>query len=376
MRKPRSSSRASTGTVRPLSIARQGWFFVGGRRVKGTDGTYMAGQMYVEYQIPARRTRPYPIVMWAGNGQTGCNFTGTPDGREGWAQYFLRRGYAVYIVDQPGRGRSGYYADVCGVQSVQTISAVEARFTAPARSKFWPQARRHTQWPGSGVAGSAAFDQFYASQLPSIQDPHLSQSLNRDAGAALLDRIGPAILLTHSQSGTYGWLVADARPRLVKAVVAVEPSGPPVFDTALKRGARVKPWGVTWEPLRYAPAAASAGQLVFEQQKQPDGEDLMRCWLQKAPARRLANLTRVPVVILTGEASYHAPYDHCTARYLEQAGVPTTFIRLADRGIRGNGHMMMLERNNLEIAALMDAWLDRHVARPGREPKARRPRRR
>jgi pimeloyl-ACP methyl ester carboxylesterase len=376
IRKRRSSSRAPSGTAGPLSIARQGWFFVGGRYVKDAGGTFMAGQMYVDYQIPARCTHPYPIVMWHGNGQSGCNFTGTPDGREGWAQYFLRRGYAVYIVDQPGRGRSGYYTDVCGVQSVQHRSAVEARFTAPERSKWWPQARRHTQWPGSGVAGSAAFDQFYASQLPSIQDVSLSQSLNRDAGAALLDRIGPAILLTHSQSGTYGWLVADARPRRVKAIVAVEPSGPPVYDTALKHGARVKPWGLTWEPLRYAPAAASARQLAFDQQKQPDGADLLQCWLQKAPARRLANLSRIPVVILTGEASYHAPFDHCTARYLEQAGVPTTFIRLADRGIRGNGHMMMLERNNLEIAALIGAWLDRHVVRPGRKPKARRARRR
>src|SRR5688572_463327 len=97
VRKRRSASGASFGTTGPLSIARQGWFFVGGRRVKGTDGTYFAGQMYVEYQIPARRRHPYPIVMWHGNGQSGCNFTGTPDGREGWAQYFLRRGYAVYV---------------------------------------------------------------------------------------------------------------------------------------------------------------------------------------------------------------------------------------------------------------------------------------
>lgn len=358
---------------RPLSIAQQGWFFAGGRYVKGRDGTYMAGQMYVEYQIPARRTQPYSIVMWAGNGQTGSNFTGTPDGREGWAQYFLRRGYAVYVVDQPGRGRSGYFEDVCGTQSVQHVSAVEARFTAPERSKLWPQARRHTQWPGTGVRGRAAFDQFYASQLPGIQDQHLSQSLNRDAGAALLDRIGPAILLTHSQTGTYGWLVADARPRKVKAIVAVEPSGPPVYDTPLKKGKRVKPWGLTWEPLRYAPAARRAQDLRFEQQKQPDGEDLMQCWLQKEPARRLVNLARIPVVIITGEASYHAPYDHGTARYLEQAGVPTTFVRLEEHGIRGNGHMMMLERNSHEIAALIEAWLDRHVPRAGRARKARRP---
>ena len=102
----------------------------------------------------------------------------------------------------------------------------------------------------------------------------------------------------------------------------------------------------------------------------------MQCWLQREPARRLANLSRIPVAVLTGEASYHAPFDHCTALYLKQAGVPTTFIRLADRGIRGNGHMMMLERNNLKIAALIGAWLERNVPRPGRQPKTRRPRRR
>jgi len=358
---------------RPLAIARQGWFYVGGRHVKVADGEFRAGQMYVECQVPARRERPYPIVMWHGNWQSGTNFTGTPDGREGWAQYFLRRGYTVYVIDQPGRGRSGYHPAVCGAQSVQDRKAAEARFTAPARSRLWPQSRRHTQWPGSGVAGDPAFDQFYASQLPSIQDLHLSQSLNRDAGAALLDRIGPAILLTHSQSGAYGWLIADARPKRVKAIVAVEPSGPPVHEAPGKRGgARTKPWGLAWEPLRYAPAATDAGQLAFVQQPRPDGDGLLACWLQREPARRLKNLARVPVAIITGEASYHAPYDHCTARYLEQAGVRTTFIPLAARGIRGNGHMMMLERNSDEIAGVIHRWLDRSVGRARRKTRTRR----
>ena len=60
--------------------------------------------------------------------------------------------------------------------------------------------------------------------------------------------------------------------------------------------------------------------------------------------------------------SYHAIYHHCTARYLQQAGTKTDFVRLADHGIRGNGHMMMLEGNNLEIAAFLDAWLGANVA--------------
>ena len=65
----------------------------------------------------------------------------------------------------------------------------------------------------------------------------------------------------------------------------------------------------------------------------------------------------MPILIVQSEASYHAPYDYCTAAYLTQAGVKNTYIRLADRGIHGNGHMMMLERNNAAIAGVMLAWL-------------------
>jgi hypothetical protein len=68
-------------------------------------------------------------------------------------------------------------------------------------------------------------------------------------------------------------------------------------------------------------------------------------------------------VIVTGEASYHAAYDHCTAAYLEQAGAHNTFIRLADQGVRGNGHMMMIEKNSNAIAAVIAQWLDRQRLR-------------
>ena len=62
------------------------------------------------------------------------------------------------------------------------------------------------------------------------------------------------------------------------------------------------------------------------------------------------NLTRVAILIVTSEASYHAVYEHCTAKYLSQAGAKVDFIRLAQIGIKGNDHMMMLERNNLDVA--------------------------
>jgi len=90
----------------PGDGVRQGYFFVGGRYVDSKGGPLMERQMYVEYRIPGRQTRPYPIVMIHGAAQTGTNFTGTPDGRKGWAEWFVEQGYAVYVVDQPTRGRS------------------------------------------------------------------------------------------------------------------------------------------------------------------------------------------------------------------------------------------------------------------------------
>jgi pimeloyl-ACP methyl ester carboxylesterase len=345
-----------------LEIASQGYIFAGGTYVDGADGKYMSGQAYVEYQIPKNRTHPFPIVMIEGGGQSGSNFTGTPDGREGWAQYFLKRGYAVYVMDQPGRGRSALRPDYGDIVQRPT-SWVQQQFTAPEGSKLWPQAKLHTQWPGTGMAGDPIFDQFYAQQLQAIASFPKQQALNRDAGAALLDKIGPAILLTHSQSGAFGWPIADARPNLVKAIVAVEPSGPPVHDGVFKGapdyfadGPLSKPWGIAAVPLAYG-GVTDASQLAFTEQEKADAPDLMKCWRQKEPARPLANLRNIPVVIISSEASYHASYDHCTAQYLAQAGVKNSFIRLADRGIRGNGHMMMLEKNNLQIAAVIEEWL-------------------
>jgi pimeloyl-ACP methyl ester carboxylesterase len=349
----------------PLSIGRQGYLFAGGKYSPGANGQAMSGQLYAEFQIPAKQTHPWPIVMIHGGGQSGTNFTGTPDGREGWAQYFLRQGYAVYVVDQPGRGRAAYEAEQYGPAARVNLENTQRRFVAPERYNLWPQAHLHTQWPGAGAPGDAAFDQFYASQMPSIQNFTLQQVLNRDAILALLDKIGPAILLTHSQSGAFGWPVADARPDLVKAIVAVEPNGPPFFDVEniaapewfRDAAAPARPWGITADPLAYAPPAANASDLAIMQQETADGPELSRCWMQKLPARQLPNLQKMPILILTAEASYHAPYDHCTVKYLEQAGVHPTWTKLAGAGIHGNGHMMMLERNNGEIAGLIAKWL-------------------
>jgi pimeloyl-ACP methyl ester carboxylesterase len=348
-----------------LVIAQQGYLFTGGTYSDGKNGRVMSGQLYAEFQIPARRSHPWPVVMIHGGSQTGTNFTGTPDGREGWAQFFLREGYAVYVVDQAGRGRAAYQMERYGSLSTLSLEGTQQRFVAPERYNLWPQAHLHTQWPGAGKPGDPVFDQFYASQVPSLEDFTLQQVLNRDAILDLVAKIGPSILLTHSQSGAFGWPVADAKPDLVKAMIAVEPNGPPFYNVEntgapgwFRDAATMqRPWGLTADPLAYSPAAEKASELLIVRQDKADSPDLSRCWIQSSPVRRLPNLEKIPILILTAEASYHAPYDHCTVKYLEQAGVHPTWIKLADVGIHGNGHMMMLEKNNKDIATVMSRWL-------------------
>ena len=122
-------------------------------------------------------------------------------------------------------------------------------------------------------------------------------------------------------------------------------------------------WGVTDVPLTYAPPAKDAAELRFVQQDKPDGPDLVRCFAQAEPARQLPNLQKMPVLVVTSEASYHAPYDHCTVKYLRQAGVHASWIKLSERGIRGNSHVMMMEKNSKQISATIIAWANKAIPR-------------
>jgi pimeloyl-ACP methyl ester carboxylesterase len=359
---------AARAADEPLVLARDGYFYVGGRTTTVDGRSYVSHQMYVEVRVPATQTHRYPIVMVHGGTMSGTNFTGTPDGREGWAQYFVRRGFAVYVVDQPGRGRSGYLAAAYGpARNVDRDNAAR-RFVAQEKYQLWPQAHLHTQWPGGGEPEDPAAQQLAQSQLPAIEDFTTQQVLNRDALLALLDKIGPAVLLVHSQAGAFGWPVADAKPDLVKAILAIEPNGPPFYGLDFvgapdffKQGPIALKYGITSVPLTYAPAVTEASELAIVQQDKADGPDLVRCWAQKDPARALPNLQKMPILVLTSEASYHAPYDHCTVKYLQQAGVKPSFVKLVDLGIRGNSHVMMLEKNNREIAAVIAKWLDQNL---------------
>lgn len=157
-----------------------------------------------------------------------------------------------------------------------------------------------------------------------------------------------------------GWLVADMCPELVKAIIAVEPNGPPFAGVHPHNKQPARAWGVTDIPMQFSPPLKdpSIFKLVTIMPTEVHKNALI---LQDdSPGcivRKLVNLTSIPVLVEVGEASYHAPYAHCTVAFLTQAGVPVDFIRLEERGINGNGHMQMMEKNNMEIARLLDKWV-------------------
>ncbi|HEY8580821.1 MAG TPA: alpha/beta hydrolase [Beijerinckiaceae bacterium] len=349
----------------PLVIARQGWFYVGGGYDEASEDAPFVDQMYVEFQIPQERRFAPPLVFVHGGQQTGTNWTGTPDGREGWAQFFLRRGHAVYVVDQVGRGRSAWRGDRQGPLAPLRRAFALDRFAAPERPVPWPQARLHTQWPGAAEPGDPAFDQFAASQAPSIADYAHQQRINAAALVALVEKIGPAILVVHSQAGAFAWIVADRAPDAVAAIVAVEPNGPPGRDVAFLGApdwfadtGRVKISGLGDVPLTWDPPLAEGEALPLVRDDAPSAPECVTCWRQTEPPRRLVNLARTPVFMLTGEASYHAPYDHCTTAFLRAAGVQVDHVYLKDRGVTGNGHMLMIEKNSDAVAAVAADWIE------------------
>jgi len=341
-------------------VRSRSFFYVGGNYVGGPGKEIMQGQMYVEKWQPQQLKQPYPLVLIHGAAQTATNWMMTPDGRKGWAEHFLELGYVVYMVDQPARGRSAWHPDVNGKLRMYTAPQLEQLFTASATLGNWPQAKLHTQWPGSGRRGDPTFDAFYATQVESLLSDAETQTLNQAAGAALLDKIGPAILLTHSQSGPLGWVIAESRPQKIKGIVSIEPSGPPFHNNA-PGNPKARAWGVADIPLSYEPAVTTPEQIKTKVQASPDAEGLLACTLQADPPRQLVNLRQFPILVTVSESSYHAPYDHCTALYLKQAGAQVDFIRLQDKGIRGNGHMVMLEKNNLQTADFLHQWMTSNI---------------
>jgi pimeloyl-ACP methyl ester carboxylesterase len=323
------------GEAGPISLRDQGFFWVGKRvsTEQGANGprTTISGQMYVGYQLPAERRHPYPLVLVHGGGGQATDWMGTPDGRDGWLDYFLAAGFDVYFVDRPAYGRSpnnvGYGPLAIPTPSEQIANA----FTI-----------RSEQYPGTGEADDPYVIEHTAS---SSGGPTVGNDLLKENLAELLDRVGPAIMVTHSAGGPSGWLALDARPELVKGVLAIE--------TATGFYTNLAPL-LTWSP------ALTAGETIGTEERAPEGEGLTPCQLQpEGSVRTLPAFAGKPILGVVAPNSTFTPGFHCTVEQLRQFGADVELARLKeDWGLEGNGHFMNEELNNGAIAARFIAWLE------------------
>ena len=309
---------------RPLALRDMGSFFAGGRSleisgqpVKEIDvnkrsgrrividpnGRYQAEQMYVQYFIPQEERGRCPLLLWHGGGMTGTAFESTPDGRPGWLHYFLRLGWHTCLCDAVERGRSGW-APMDPLFSEEPPTLVPMHY-AYERYRLGPAYGREP-YPESRFP-LESFDQYAKQFVPRWTG---STEATVDAYCALLERTGPAVILGHSQGATLAFQVMERRPRLVKALVAVEPYG-------------------TGDP-------AKAGSIA-----------------------------RIPVLWVLGDNMERHPAwkearekAYAFHRVLTAAGGHSRVLELPEAGIRGNSHMLMMETNNLEIASLIQSWLE------------------
>ena len=328
--------------------------FVGGQPVmRPGGGTIEVGQAWVLCMIPEVQRHPLPVIMVHGGGGQGTDFLSTPDGRPGWAARFLAAGFAVYVMDRPGHGRAPWHPEALGdMTPLPSYEDIAPRFTAARTLGTWPEAALHSQWPDDGLPGaSPTLRQFMAGSGPMHTSLSTMQALARDAGAALLDLVGPSVLLTHSQGGPCGWLMADARPDLVRGIIAVEPLSPPFLSHPLGR----LDWGLTAEPLTYAPPVTDPAALA-------DGRP-----------RRLPHLAGFPIAVVAAEASWMARSLPEVTAHLRAHGADAEDLRLADHGLHGNGHMMVSERNSDQIADLLIRWIAQNIPlsppAPSHEPE-------
>jgi pimeloyl-ACP methyl ester carboxylesterase len=305
----------------PVALAEYSQYFVGAQAIEVARGSIINGtQLSVECMIPAQRRHSWPIVLVHGGTGQGSDWMSTPDGRAGWASLLLEQGYAVYLVDRPGQGRPPYEPQFHGAfPDAPTYERMAQSYTADQklRSSANPYAHLHTQWPGSGELGDPALDQLMAAQGPAFAGSIRAEQIWRERAAMLLDDIGPCILITHADSGAFGWLAADERPLLVKALIALEPSAP-------------------------APGGAFGPRAT--------------------PIASLQHLQDLPVAVVTAEASAANLSDAHTVEALRQAGCAVEHLQLAALGIHGNGHYLMMERNHREILQALLAWLQRGAA--------------
>ncbi len=289
--------------------------------------TFSGDHAYIFYQVPVK-ARKYPLVMWHGIGQFSKTWETTPDGREGYQNIFLRRRFSVYLIDQPRRGN----ASRSTAQATINPTPDEQQWFGTFRVGIWPDYFEGVQFSRD----TEALNQYFRQMVPNIGP--IDYEVNTSAISALFDKIGPAILVTHSHSGGMGWLTA-IKNQNVKAIVSYEPGSGFVF-----------PEGEVPAPIKIADGVLTATAV---------------------PMSDFMNLTKIPIVIYYGDFIPEKPdpnpgQDGWRAR-LEMArlwrdainknGGDVTVVHLPDIGIKGNTHFPFSDLNNIEVADVMEKWL-------------------
>ena len=322
----------------PFTIQAQGSFAVGGKVITNPgafnpkqptpDGQTLHGDhAYVFYQIPVN-PRKLPLVFLHGNGQFSKTWETTPDGREGFQTIFLRRRFPVYLIDQPRRGNAGRSTVSATVNATPDEQATFDTF----RVGIWPD-----YFPGVQFSKDPeALNQYFRQMTPNVgpYDPGVIS----DACAAIFNKIGPAVFVTHSQGGGLGWLTV-LKSGNVRAVVSFEPGSGFVF-----------PDGEVPETLQ-----SSAGPLPGV----------------GVPMAEFVKLTKLPIVIFYGDFIPEKPSDNpgqdgwrvrlAMARKwrdtVNRHGGDVTVVHLPEVGVHGNTHFAFSDLNNQQVADLMAKFL-------------------
>ncbi len=325
-----TQSVSASGEAGPINLRDQGFFWVG-TRTKQVElagrpgapprtGTVVEGQMYVGFQLAAKKRHKYPLVLIHGGGGQATDWMGTPDGRDGWLDYFLVAGFDVYFVDRPAHGRSPNVRSYGELGAPQSIAGIAA-FTSAGK-----------QYPGGGTAETKEVIQHTASSEPG---PTVSPTILKENLAEMLDRIGPAIVITHSNGGPSGWLALDARPNLVKAVLAIEP-GMGITEN-------LAPF-LTFQP------ALAAGERIETEQVAGEAPGQNPCRLQpKDKVRTLPAYAGKKMLFVESPFSPFTGNVHCSVKTANQVGADAKLALLTDYKLQGNGHFMNEELNNGEI---------------------------
>jgi pimeloyl-ACP methyl ester carboxylesterase len=323
------ANRLAASLTGPLTIEKQGSFFVGGRDVSSEtlstlpiyapSGTITVDQMYVRYQTPVDARRR-PLTLIHGCCLTGKTWETTPDGRMGWDEYFVRRGYPTYVVDQVWRGRSA--ANISAINTVKTgKSGVDQLPTvfAAGHEDAWAIFRFGSEYPKVFPGMKFPLDaqkEFWKQMVPDWFSSLPRPNPTVPALSELAKKLGGTVLMSHSQSGIYPFQTAALSVEGIAGIVAIEPGVcPPVTGDIA--------------PYTKMPILVLFGDYV----------DLSTRWSPRLKACR----------------------EFVAA--VNKAGGKAELVLLPEIGIHGNSHMLMQDSNSHEIAEWLLAWIERNVER-------------